>query len=150
MVSTESVQSAEGRSRLTALKPVRLREVNEHPCASVLVVDDEPLIRWAIAEQLSDAGYSVQETGDARGAMSALAASAFDVVLLDIRLPDSNDLTLLTCIRQLAPAARVIMMTAHGTRELAERAVALGAFGFLDKPFELREMAGLVAQAIGN
>lgn len=114
----------------------------------VLVVDDEPLIRWAVAEMLGDLGYQVVQAGDRRGAVSAISESApFEIVLLDVRLPDSNDLTLLTQLRSLAPAARIILMTAHATPELAERAMDLGAFTVVSKPFELTELAALVSRA---
>src|SRR5689334_17550596 len=64
---------------------------------SVLIVDDEALIRWSLAEMLGERGYAVTEAGDARMAISAIenAEEAFDVVLLDYRLPDSADLRLL-------------------------------------------------------
>ena len=118
------------------------------PHVNVLVVDDEPLIRWAVAETLGDLGYQVVQAGDRRGAMSAIAESApFEIMLLDVRLPDSDDLSLLTQLRSLAPAARIILMTAHGTEEMAERAMALGAFTVVSKPFELTELAALVSRA---
>jgi DNA-binding NtrC family response regulator len=114
----------------------------------VLVVDDEPLIRWAVTEMLSDRGYQVVEACDARSAISAVAESApFEIVLLDVRLPDSDDLMLLTRLRSLIPDARIILMTAHGTREMSERALDLGAFTVVGKPFELTELAALIGQA---
>src|SRR5262245_42661927 len=79
----------------------------------VLVVDDEPLIRWSLAETLADQGHSVVETEDASGARAAVNDD-FDVVLLDYRLPDSDNLSLLASIRRRAPRAQVILMTAFG------------------------------------
>jgi len=119
------------------------------PALRVLVVDDEPLIRWSLTETLSDCGHHVTETGDARTAREAIcdASRAFDVVLLDYRLPDSEDLSLLAWIRALAPEARVILMTAFGSREVVRGALDLGAFRVIGKPFELDEMADLVAEA---
>src|SRR5262245_31054272 len=77
---------------------------------NVLVVDDEPLIRWAVAELLSDLGHHVIQAGDARSAIAAVAESAaFEIVLLDVRLPDSDDLLLLTRLRSLIPEARIIL-----------------------------------------
>ena len=72
---------------------------------SVLVVDDEALIRWSLAEMLGERGYAVTEAGDARMAVAAIerAEEPFDVVLLDYRLPDSADLRLLEKVRRLAP-----------------------------------------------
>jgi CheY-like chemotaxis protein len=113
----------------------------------VLVVDDEPLVRWAVAETLGVQGYDVDEAGDADGALDALCATADlpDVVLLDLRLPDCDDLSLLVRVRLLAPAATVILMTAYGTPEVRERARSLGAALVLDKPFDVDGLAGLVS-----
>lgn len=122
--------------------------VEKNAPIKILVVDDEPLIRWAVTEMLGDLGYQVVQAGDARGAISAISESApFEIVLLDVRLPDSDDLTLFNRVRALAPDARIIVMTAHGTRELTERAMDLGAFDVVSKPFELTDLADLVSRA---
>jgi DNA-binding NtrC family response regulator len=109
-------------------------------------VDDEPLIRWAIAETLRADGYDVEEAGDADGTVRALFddPSWPDLVLLDLRLPDCGDLSLLETVRRLAPAATVILMTAFGTPEIREEARSLGAAGVLDKPFDVDGLTGLV------
>ena len=116
---------------------------------SVLVVDDEALIRWSLAEMLGERGYAVTEAGDARMALAAIesAKEPFDVVLLDYRLPDSADLRLLEKVRQLVPTARIIMITAHNSPELAQGAAALGAYRVISKPFEVESLAALVNQA---
>ncbi len=123
--------------------------VRKFLAASVLVVDDEALIRWSLSEALTDRGYAVTEAGDACGAVAAIerAAEPFDVVLLDYRLPDSGDLRLLATIKRLAPASRVIMITAHNSPELAQGATALGAFRVISKPFEVESLAVLVGEA---
>ena len=112
-----------------------------------LIVDDEPLIRWAIAETLRADGYDVEEAGDADSTLHALVddPDAFDLVLLDLRLPDCCDLSLLETVRRLVPGATVVLMTAFGTPEIRERARGLGAAGVLDKPFDVEGLAGLVA-----
>jgi DNA-binding NtrC family response regulator len=119
------------------------------PGARVLIVDDEWLIRWSLAQTLVAAGATVVEAADARSAMDALRAETpgFDVAVLDVRLPDGNGLGLLSAIRRLHPATRVFLMTAHGTPELMDEARALGALGVVDKPFELDAMAGLILGA---
>jgi len=116
---------------------------------SVLVVDDEALIRWSLAEMLGERGYSVTEAGDGRMAVAAIenADVPFDVVLLDYRLPDSADLRLLEKVRNLAPTSQVIMITAHSSPELAQGAAALGAYRVISKPFEVESLAALVKQA---
>jgi len=119
------------------------------PTAHVLVVDDEALIRWSVAETLSDHGYEVVESGDGAAALAAVrnASSAFDVVLLDFRLPDSEDLTLLASLRQASPQTKIILMTAYGTPEIVRGALELGAYRVVTKPFEMQDMANLVAEA---
>jgi DNA-binding NtrC family response regulator len=115
----------------------------------VLVVDDEPLIRWSLTETLAAAGHAVTEAGDAQTAVQALT-DGFDrpdVVLLDYRLPDSNDLGLLATIRRLSPHSQIILMTAYGTPEMAKGALELGAYRIVNKPFEVRDIAALVLEA---
>lgn len=113
----------------------------------VLVVDDEPLIRWSVSETLSDLGYDVEQASDAAAALRTVttAARPFDVVVLDLRLPDMNDLSLLGTLRQLLPGATLILMTAFGTAEIVKDARALGAT-VLSKPFELDELRRLVTE----
>jgi DNA-binding NtrC family response regulator len=119
------------------------------PSLRILVVDDESLIRWSLAETLSESGYLVSEAGDAETALRALSdgAGAFDVVLLDYHLPDSHDLSLLSQIREIAPNAAVIMMTAFGTPEMSDAALRIGACRVVPKPFEVHDIADLVLEA---
>ena len=115
----------------------------------VLVVDDEPLIRWSMAETLADRGHEVVEAGDGRPRLRPFPARAtpFDVVLLDLRLPDSHDLTLLSRLRQMTPQTQVILMTAFGTAEFLQGAIELGVFRVVGKPFEVSELASLIQKA---
>ncbi len=115
----------------------------------VLVVDDEPLIRWSLSEVLGARGCHVVEAGDARGVRKVVREMPldFDVVLLDYRLPDSDGLSLLPLIRQQSPDAQVILMTAFGTQELVRDALELGACRVIGKPFDMEELADLVAGA---
>jgi DNA-binding NtrC family response regulator len=118
----------------------------------ILVVDDELLIRWSLREAMAEKGWSVTEAPDAESAIRALteASEPPDVVLLDYRLPDSNDLQLLANVRRLAPRGQVILMTAYGTPEVAAGALQLGAYRVISKPFEMEEMAALVRKAHGE
>jgi two-component system response regulator AtoC len=114
-----------------------------HPRLRVLVVEDELLIRWAIAENLGHAGHTVIEAENGAAAIRALTTTSetVDVVMLDYRLPDSNDLTLLAAIRRLSPRSGVILMTAHGTPEVTKGAVDLGAYQVMHKPFEVDDLS---------
>ena len=111
----------------------------------VLVVDDEPLIRWSVAESLSELGVDVEQAPDAASALRLVTTTAlpFDAVVLDLRLPDMDDLSLLGTLRQLIPGASIVLMTAFGTPELVADAKALGA-SVINKPFELDELKRLV------
>jgi two-component system, NtrC family, response regulator AtoC len=119
------------------------------PPLRVLVVDDEALIRWSLAQTLSDSGHEVVEALDGGTAVRAVSEAPlpFDVVLLDFRLPDSNDLTLLSRLRSLAPRTQVILMTAYGTPEVVQGALNLGVFRVVGKPVEMTEVSELVSQA---
>jgi DNA-binding NtrC family response regulator len=117
----------------------------------VLVVDDEPLIRWSLGETFVEHGYAVAEAENARAARAAVASEgAFDVVLLDFMLPDSNDLGLLADIRRLAPNACVIMMTAYETPEMVWKAKDLGVLRVVNKPFEVADILTMVDTALGR
>ena len=120
---------------------------NNPPALRVLVVDDELLIRWSLTETLEACGYLVTEAGDAASTRRLVHDAPPDVVLLDYRLPDSDDLNLLATIRHDAPDAQVIMMTAHKTPEMARDALRLGAYRIVTKPFEVQDVAALVSEA---
>ena len=118
----------------------------------VLVVEDELLIRWSIAETLAHAGHTVIEAEDGATAIRALksATEAIDAVVLDYRLPDSNDLTLVATVRRLAPESAVVLMTAFGTPEIAKGALDLGVHQVLHKPFEMHDLRSLLEEACGT
>ena len=115
----------------------------------VLVVDDEPLIRWSIAETLKAHGDTVLEADNGAAALRAMQISSppVDAVLLDYRLPDTTNLSLLAQIRRIAPTTPVILMTAFGTPEVTEGALRLGAYDVMDKPFELTHLEAMVSRA---
>jgi DNA-binding NtrC family response regulator len=118
--------------------------------ASVLVVDDEPLIRWSLAETLGDCGYRVIEAGDAASAIDAFSSSDRPrAVLLDVCLPDGNGLGVLTAMRAISPRVPVILITAYGNSDLRDEAQQRGAFAVLDKPFEMADLPPLVDRALG-
>jgi CheY-like chemotaxis protein len=109
---------------------------------------DERLLRWSIAETLTVRGYEVAEAGDGRSAMQEIGdGDRTDLVLLDLHLPDVDDLRLLARMRQKAPNAPIILMTAFPTREIVEDAQALGA-SVLIKPFDLGALAADVEAAL--
>ena len=119
------------------------------PATRVLIVDDEPLIRWSLHEALAEQGFAVTVASDGEAAISALANASHlpDVVLLDYRLPDSDDLTLCQTITDRVRPGRVILMTAYGTPEVVRGALALGAYEVLTKPLDVNHIAAVVRRA---
>lgn len=115
--------------------------------ARVLVVEDEFLIRWSLCERLSEAGLEVVEAGDGAEARSEMARGP-DLVLLDLKLPDANGQDLMRDWLAANPDLKVVVMSAHGTPELAQQLVRDGARRFVPKPFDLDEMVRLVGTLV--
>jgi two-component system nitrogen regulation response regulator GlnG len=122
------------------------------PPATVLVVDDEPLTCWSIAEVLVERGYHVRKAGDASSALQAIATAdpRPDLVLLDMRLPDSSDLTVLSVIHRSFPRLPVVLMTAHGSQALSAEARRRGAVAVVNKPFEIHALAPMVEELLAG
>jgi two-component system, NtrC family, response regulator AtoC len=115
--------------------------------ATILVVDDEALIRWSLTERLKSEGYDVLEAETGRGAMEKLA-DGVDLVLLDYRLPDTDGVAVLRKIKEFDQDILVILLTAFASVETAVEAMKLGAYHFANKPFNLDEIAGTIERAL--
>jgi DNA-binding response OmpR family regulator len=121
------------------------------PRPTVLVVDDEPLIQWSLTEAIRDAGYPVEvaATGaDAERAVTRLAGQPL-VILLDLRLPDVVDLTLLRALRLARPDAPVLVLSAWASAELAQAALQAGAARVMKKPFDVSSVVAAVGATSG-
>ena len=108
--------------------------------ADILIVDDEPIKRTVLADQLKTAGYSVASAESPLAAEALLSEAFFDVVLTDLRMPGLDGLSFLRNLRQERPDQVVIVMTAYGTVETAIEAMKLGASDYLQKPFSTEEL----------
>jgi len=118
---------------------------------SVLLVDDEEKILKTLGRSLRDAGHEVVETASAHQAQRLLGERTFDVFVLDNVMPEKSGLDL---IREYAGSTadgdrpQIVMMTAHATVESAIEAMKLGAFDYLQKPFEIDELLVVVRRAL--
>ncbi|MCL4818705.1 MAG: sigma-54 dependent transcriptional regulator [Vicinamibacteria bacterium] len=113
----------------------------------LLVVDDDEAIRFTLREYLDGLGYDLDEAAGCGEALQRLAAGRFDAIVLDYAMPDGNSVDLLPRLRQVDADVPVVILTGHGTIELAVRAIQAGADQFLTKPIELQAL-GLVVERL--
>jgi CheY-like chemotaxis protein/anti-sigma regulatory factor (Ser/Thr protein kinase) len=116
----------------------------------ILIVDDDRGLRFVLAELLNDAGHSVDQAADGREALRRLDTGAFDIVLLDIGLPDVSGLDVLAHARTVASPPIVVMMTADDTPETLLAAVRRQAYRYLRKPFAPTAIVEVIDDAIAS
>ncbi len=117
---------------------------------TVLVVDDEDVIRETVREILTDEGYRVIAPLDGSEVMDLVLKEAPDVILLDVWMPEMDGIVLLRRIRREHPEARVIMISGHGSIHTAVTATKLGAFDFIEKPLSLDGLLATIERACGD
>jgi DNA-binding NtrC family response regulator len=116
----------------------------------VLIIDDEAEIRESLRTLLEIEGYEVEATGTGEGGLARIGDRAFDLVLLDLALPDRNGLDLLAELRGQDASLSVIMITAYGTVENAVRAMQSGAVNFIQKPWDNEKLLADVRAAVAR
>jgi DNA-binding NtrC family response regulator len=116
----------------------------------VLLVEDEPGIRQGLRSFLEAKGYAVDEADSGKDAAAAFAARPADAVILDNMLPDGSGIDLVARLKEQAPLLPVVMLTAHGSIELAVRAIKEGADQFLTKPVDLSAVLVILERLLDN
>ena len=118
--------------------------------ATILVADDDRAIRMVLNQALARLGHDVRMTGNAATLWQWVADGEGDLVITDVVMPDENGLDLIPRIRRLRPDLRVIVMSAQTTLLTAVKAAERGAFEYLPKPFDLRELVSVVERALSG
>ena len=116
----------------------------------VLVVNDDHLICWALEKEFAGAGHSTRVVKNRADALSELRRQAYDLVFLDIHLPDGNGMTLLEEIEKISPDTTFIIMSGDASEANRESAFAGGALQFLEKPFDLSEIHSILRSTLGE
>jgi DNA-binding NtrC family response regulator len=115
---------------------------------SILIVDDDEIMRETLSDVLKKKGYEVYAAGSGNGALAAVKKNIIDLVLLDMRLPDLDGLEVLKRIKELDTEILVIMMTAYSDVQSAVSAMKSGAYHYINKPFELDELKLLIEKGL--
>ena len=118
--------------------------------SSILVADDDTAIRTVLNQALSRAGYEVRLTGNAATLWRWVSQGEGDLVITDVVMPDENAFDLLPRIKKLRPNLPVIVMSAQNTFMTAIRASERGAYEYLPKPFDLKELIAIVGRALAE
>ncbi|HET7441554.1 MAG TPA: sigma-54 dependent transcriptional regulator [Terriglobales bacterium] len=137
-------------SELAVVPRRRPIEAPSSSYGSVLIIDDEAAIRESLETLLAMEGYDVEVAASGQEGLACLAERAFDLVLLDLALPDRNGMDVLTSIRSHDPHLSVIMITAYGTVENAVRAIQAGASNFIQKPWDNDKLLADVRAAVAR
>lgn len=114
----------------------------------LLIIDDEEAVRFFIAAGLTQAGWSVAEADSGEAGLALLEAAAYDVVLLDLRMPGMDGVTVMQQIKARWPETMVVIMTAYASLESAIEAVRQGAYDYLRKPCDVKEILTTVEGAL--
>jgi DNA-binding NtrC family response regulator len=116
--------------------------------ANVLVVEDDDAMRELLSEELSDAGLRVVAAPGGRVALERIRAEQFDLIITDLRMPDLDGFDLIRDIRATTAPPHIVMITAFGSIETAIKAVKLGAYDYITKPFEIEELVLVADKAL--
>lgn len=116
----------------------------------ILVIDDDERFRYLFFQTLQKAGYQVHTAENGKRAFHLLKKEAFDLSLVDIKMPSPNGFSILAKVKEEYPRMKVIMITAYGTADAQARSLELGADRFLTKPLDLSELKEAVRMTLDS
>src|ERR1700750_1765188 len=120
------------------------------PSGTILVCDDDAAIRTVLNQALGRAGYDVRTTGTAAGLWRWISAGEGSLVITDVVLPDESGFDLIPRIKRMRPDLPIVVMSAQNTLLTAIPAAERGAFEYLPKPFDLKELTNVVGRALAS
>ena len=115
---------------------------------SILIVDDEPIVRESIRDWLIDAGYQVATAGSGEEALEIIERRDFGIMIVDVRLPGKTGITILKEVKALKPQIKSIVITAYPSAELTAEAMKLGAVDYLVKPIAPDDLERLIRETL--
>ncbi|MEE8470562.1 MAG: response regulator, partial [Dehalococcoidia bacterium] len=114
----------------------------------ILILDDDPAIRKTLSHIISAKGYSPMPAGSAKAALALAKEQTPAIALIDLKLEDASGLKAMSEIRKLCPGTECIVLTGQSTQESAVEAVNLGAYGYLQKPYDVKQLLAMIGRAI--
>ena len=116
----------------------------------ILIIDDEEIVRASCSRILLPEGYTVKTANNAKNGLALLETNSLDLVLTDLKMPDMDGLEVLRNIKEKWPETEVIIMTGYGTVKTAVRAMKIGVFDYIEKPFTPGDLIPLAAKALSG
>jgi CheY-like chemotaxis protein len=118
----------------------------------LLIAEDEDTLSYFLRQSLEDStpSFKVEVVGAGDEALKRVVAGHFDLILVDLRLPDMDGVSLIKAVRQFDPFIKVIVMTAYGSPEAEREVSRLGVHGFVTKPFVIEDMKTMIAQTVAD
>ena len=115
---------------------------------TILIVDDDIDMSWFLQEILGEFGYDFQVASSGKDALNQMKNSIFDLILLDIKLPDMSGMNVLKELRKFTKNVPVIIVTSYGTEKLRKEADDLEVVGFLNKPFDVEKIKAITGKIL--
>jgi DNA-binding NtrC family response regulator len=116
----------------------------------LLVIDDEAIVGKRLNQIFGKMGFAVEVYENPHPAMTAIAERSFDIVVTDLKMEGMDGMEVLTRVRQLNPATRVIIITGYAQQETAAEAFKMGVFDFIPKPFRLEQLKNSILRAVAE
>ena len=122
----------------------------ERAAATLMIAEDDDAMRELLVEELSDAGYRVLAAPGGAAALDLVRREGVDLIITDLRMPDLDGFDLIRDVSAMPEPPHIVMITAFGSIETAIKAVKLGAYDYITKPFEIEELLLLVDKTLGE